>query len=85
VPPGPGAIRTPISQADPRTGRLAVAGNGGSDGDAVEALVGPGVADAEDDAGGPDGSGVVSGAGLAAAAQATTRSPTTIVRSDRRD
>jgi len=81
VPLGPGAVSTPISWADPRTGRLADAGNGGRDGDAVvapvEPGVGDGVADASDDAG-PD-AGVVFGDGLMADAHATTRKPTTII------
>jgi hypothetical protein len=55
------------------------AGNGGSDGDAVEAPVGPRVAAGTGDAGGRDGDEVVSGAGLMADAQATTRRPTAIV------
>jgi len=45
-------------------------------GDGVEAGSESGVADA-DDAAGPDGSGVVLGAGLADEAQAATSSPTT--------
>jgi hypothetical protein len=36
------------------------------------------VADAEDDAGGPDGGNVLSGVGLWAGAQATTRRPATM-------
>jgi hypothetical protein len=45
--------------------------------DGVEAGFETGVADADDDAAGPDGSGVVLGAGLADDAQAATSSPTT--------
>ncbi len=45
--------------------------------------MGPGVADAEDDAGGPDGAGLVLGAGLVADVQAATRTPTTIVVASR--
>jgi len=59
---------------DPRTGRLTVAGNEGIDGDAVEASVGPGVADAEVDAGDDDVAG-----GVVADAQALISSPTTMV------
>jgi hypothetical protein len=67
-----------MSSPDPRTGRMTDAGNEGTDGDAVEASVSPGVADgvadAEVDAGGDDIGGEV-----VAAAQPTTRRPTTIV------
>ena len=48
------------------------------EGDAVEPPVGPGVADADSDAGGPDGGVVMVGAGLTADAQATTTSPMTM-------
>jgi hypothetical protein len=62
---------------------VADAGNGGSDDDALEASVGPGVgggvADAEVDTGDPDGVGVVTGAGLVAVVQAPTTRPATIV------
>ncbi|OGO57431.1 MAG: hypothetical protein A2Z32_04180 [Chloroflexi bacterium RBG_16_69_14] len=80
---GPGAIRTrsPICRADPRTGRLADGGNGGSDGETTDGSLaddvpegGVGVGDVS--AGRP---GVVLGAGLAADAQAVTSRPTTIV------
>jgi hypothetical protein len=63
---------------DPRTGRLTVAGNEGIDGDAVEASVGPGVADAEVDAGDDDVAG-----GVVADAQALISSPTTMVVASR--
>jgi hypothetical protein len=46
-------------------------------GDGVEEGSENGVADADDAAAGPDGSGVVFGAGLADEAQAVTSSPTT--------
>jgi len=59
---------------DPRTGRLTGAGNEGTDGDAVEASVGPGVADAEVDAGDDDVAG-----GVVADAQALISSPSTMV------
>lgn len=70
-------------RANRRTGSVADAGDDESNGDAVEAPVGPGVedavADAEAEAGGPDGGGVVTGVGLVADAQAATSSPATIV------
>jgi hypothetical protein len=45
----------------------------------VGGALSPGVEDAEDDAGGPDGGGVVTGAGLGDDAQAAISSPTTMV------
>jgi len=77
VPAGPGASRTcsPISRADARTGRLAVAAGGGRDGDAIEESVGTGVVGAEDAAGDADDDAAGTGAGLVGGAQAATSRP----------
>lgn len=79
-PSGPGAIRTEwseFSRADARTGSLADAGSGGSDGDAVVAPLGRALGDGVVDvAGDADADGLVAlGVGLAEGAQAATSKP----------
>jgi hypothetical protein len=82
-PPSAGAVKTTrfeISRADPRTGRLADGGAGGTDGCAVEAPgVASGVIVADVEPSGPDARGVVTGAGLVVDVQAAARRATTIV------